>query len=92
MDLNQLAQQIPAVKKKYLLHADFSGVTMKKFLEDMGNRDMTVLNCNTTASVWIENKGHGRFEMHPLPLEAQFAPVNAISWRMIWMGMERLIC
>ncbi len=78
MDLNQLAQHMPAVKKKYLLHADFSGVTMKKFLEDMGNRDMTVLNCNTTASVWIENKGHGHFEMHPLPVEAQFAPVNAI--------------
>ena len=78
MDLNQLAQHMPAVKKKYLLHRDFSGVTMKKFLEDMGNRDMTVLNCNTTTSVWIENKGNGKFEMHPLPVEAQFAPVNAI--------------
>ena len=78
MDLNQLAQQMPAVKKKYLLHADFSGVTMKKFLADMGDRDLTVLNCNTTASVWIENKGNGKFEMHPLPVEAQFAPVNAI--------------
>jgi enediyne biosynthesis protein E4 len=78
MDLNQLAQHMPAVKKKYLLHRDFSGVTMKRFLEDMGSRDMTILNCNTTASVWIENKGHGKFEMHPLPLEAQFAPVNAI--------------
>jgi hypothetical protein len=78
MDLNQLAQHMPAVKKKYLLHADFSDVTMKKFLEDMGNRDMTVLNCNTTASVCIENKGHGKFEMHSLPVEAQFAPVNAI--------------
>ena len=29
-------------------------------------------------SCWIENIGNGKFVMHALPMEAQFAPVNAI--------------
>ena len=36
------------------------------------------IKCETTATVWIENLGNGHFKMHQLPLEAQFAPVNAI--------------
>ena len=27
---------------------------------------------------WFENRGNGKFVKHPLPVEAQFAPVNAI--------------
>ena len=29
-------------------------------------------------SCWFENLGNGKFIKHPLPVEAQFAPVNAI--------------
>ena len=39
---------------------------------------MQVLTCNETRSCWLENKGNGKFVMHPLPMKAQFAPVNAI--------------
>ena len=78
MDLNQLAQHIPSVKKKYLEHAEFSKVNMKKFLGDMGDEEIIELKCETTASVWIENLGNGKFTMHELPVEAQFAPVNTI--------------
>ena len=78
IDRNQLADEVPSVKKKYLLHKDFSKVSMEKLISDYGKDEWTALKCETTKSMWIENAGNGKFEMHQLPAEAQFAPVNAI--------------
>jgi len=79
LDRNQLAQEIPAVKKKYLLHKDFSTVTMAQLKDDFDPTDgWTELKCETSASVWLENLGGGKFSVHELPLQAQFAPVNSI--------------
>lgn len=78
LDRNQLAEQVPAVKKKYLLHKDYSTVTVQQLLSDFGKDDWTVLTCETFSTVWIENLGNGKFKTHELPVEAQFAPVNSI--------------
>jgi enediyne biosynthesis protein E4 len=78
IDRNQLSQEIPSVKKKYLMHADYASVTMEQLLRDLGDENAPALKCETTSSGWIENLGKGRFVFHALPGEAQFAPVNAI--------------
>ncbi len=52
--------------------------TADKLLDDLGRQDLMTFYCDNMASVWIENLGNGKFAMHPLPIEAQFAPVNAI--------------
>ena len=36
------------------------------------------LRCDETRTCYFENAGNGKFIKHPLPVEAQFAPVNAI--------------
>jgi hypothetical protein len=77
LDRNQLAEQAPAVKKKYLLHEDYSKVTMKQLINDFAN-GWTVLKCETASTVWIENLGQGKFKTHALPGQAQFAPINSI--------------
>ena len=78
LDRNQLADQIPSVKKKYLLHKEFSDVNMERLAHDFGNNGWTKLKCETMQTVWIENMGIEKFKMHELPIEVQFAPVNAI--------------
>ena len=78
IDLNQIAQQIPAIKKKYLFHADFAKINMEKLLDDLGSKNVKTLTCEITASVWLENLGNGKFKMHQLPVESQFAPINSI--------------
>jgi len=78
LDRNQLSEQLPAVKKKYLLHADYSKVTMEQLKNDFGAEGWTELKCETAASVWIENLGKGKFKTHALPVAAQLAPVNSI--------------
>ena len=78
LDRNQLAEQVPAVKKKYLLHKDYAKVTMQQLQSDYGESGWSVLKCETTSSVWLENLGNGKFKLHDLPVAAQFAPVNSI--------------
>jgi enediyne biosynthesis protein E4 len=78
LDRNQLSEQLPAVKKKYLLHADYAKVTMEQLKNDYGADGWTELTCEMASSLWIENLGNGKFKTHVLPVEAQFAPVNSI--------------
>ena len=78
LDRTQLADQLPSIKKKFLLHIDYARTTMQELLNSIHANDMTEKDCQTTASVWIENLGNGKFVAHELPIEAQFAPVNCI--------------
>jgi hypothetical protein len=73
---DQLAAQVPMVKKKYLLNKDYAEATAGEIFRN--GSDLQILTCNETRSCWLENMGHGKFILHPLPMEAQFAPVNAI--------------
>jgi hypothetical protein len=73
---DQLAAQVPAVKKKWLLNKDFAKVTPEDIFPD--DKGRTVLTCNETQSCWLENAGNGKFIKHVLPKEVQLAPVNAI--------------
>ena len=78
IDRTQFAEEVLTIKKKYLLNVDYAKVNMKQLLNDINPKDMIVLKCETNTSVWIENLGNGIFTSHSLPVEAQFAPVNAI--------------
>jgi hypothetical protein len=78
LDRNQLADELPSIKKKFLLHTDYAQITMKELLNTIQAKDLIEEDCQTTASVWIENKGNGKFQAHNLPLEAQVAPINTI--------------
>ncbi len=78
IDRSQLAEEVPAIKKKYLLYKDFAKINMQQLIEDNGKEGWTIYTCDTQQSVWLENTGNGKFTMHVLPLEAQLAPINAI--------------
>lgn len=73
---DQFAAQVPIIKKQFLLNKDYATATADMLYKD--DKTLQILTCNETRSCWIENKGNGKFEMHVLPMEAQFAPVNAI--------------
>lgn len=73
---DQFAAQVPLIKKKFLLNKDYAKATEDVIFKDI--KDPQFLTCDETRSCWLENKGNGKFAIHPLPIEAQFAPVNAI--------------
>ncbi|MEO5943205.1 MAG: FG-GAP-like repeat-containing protein [Ferruginibacter sp.] len=76
ISLDQLTAQVPAVKKKFLYNKDYAIATAEQIFKD--DKTLQILTCNETRSCWIENLGNGKFAIHVLPMEAQFAPVNAI--------------
>jgi hypothetical protein len=78
LDRAQLADQVPSVKKKFLLHLDYARTSMTQLLDYIHAKDLVEKECGLAASVWIENLSNGQFKAHLLPMEAQFAPVNAI--------------
>lgn len=75
---SQFADQMPAIKKQFLLHGDYAKATSKEILKGKDVSAMLQLSCDELRSCYFENIGGGKFVKHPLPVEAQFAPVNAI--------------
>lgn len=73
------SQQIPMIKKNFETYASFAAADLddiygKGMLENSIHKTI-----NTFAHQWFENKGNGTFEMHELPIEAQFSSINDIA-------------
>lgn len=74
----KLAEQVPFIKKKFLYTQDYTHARFSDIYTKRPGDSLLHLSCTETRSGWLENKGKGKFVFHPLPAEAQFAPVNAI--------------
>jgi enediyne biosynthesis protein E4 len=81
IDQTEFSQEVPTIKKKYLLNADYAKISIDDLFQSINNENMLELRCDTTASMWMENIGNGRYRPRALPMQAQFAPVNAIIAR-----------
>jgi hypothetical protein len=75
---SQLAAQVPAIKKQFLHYEDYAKAGFAELFPGKNKADLLSFSCDETRSVWLENLGNGKFVKHVLPIEAQFAPVNAI--------------
>lgn len=76
---DQITSVLPAIKKKFdtytkFADADFSQIFSKEDLDGALIRKATKF-----ASVYMENKGNGRFVLHDLPIEAQFSTIQSIQ-------------
>jgi hypothetical protein len=74
----QFADQVPAIKKQFLYHKDYANASFAAIYPGKAKDSLLQLICDETASCWLENIGNGKFVKRYLPMEAQFAPVNAI--------------
>jgi hypothetical protein len=75
---NDIIDQLPALKKKYLTYRSFAGAELKDMfasgiIDSAYKREAVFMQ-----SAYIENQGNGKFEIRPLPSQAQFAPVFGI--------------
>ncbi|MET0637992.1 MAG: VCBS repeat-containing protein [Chitinophagaceae bacterium] len=74
----RLAEQVPSLKKQFLLNEDFAHATYQDIFKGKPVKNLLRLFCDETRSCYFENLGNGKFRKHVLPVEAQFSPVNAI--------------
>ena len=73
-----LASQVPSIKKQFLRNSDFARAKYDDIFKGKAADNVVTFHCNETRSCYFENTGNGKFVKHALPVEAQFAPVNAI--------------
>jgi enediyne biosynthesis protein E4 len=74
----RLAEQVPAIKKRFLFNADYANATSNEIFKGKNNADIIRLHCDETRSCFFENIGNGKFLKHPLPIAAQISPINTI--------------
>ena len=77
--LDQLTAQLPMLKKYILHYRDYAKTTTADLLKLTGKDAYETLTCKVLASSFIENLGDDQFAIAPLPLQAQWAPVNGMA-------------
>ncbi|MNF36359.1 FG-GAP repeat protein [compost metagenome] len=74
----ELAKQIPSIKKKNLSYADYSKKSFQELFAQEVVDNSIQKTVNIQESVIAINKGNGKFEIKLLPKEVQFSCVNTI--------------
>ena len=76
---DEIGKQIPSIiSKKYTKYKDFAGNTIEELFGDSELKGATERMVNTFESVYLENKGKGKFERHDLPALAQVSKVMVL--------------
>jgi enediyne biosynthesis protein E4 len=75
---DQLADEIPSIKKQFPDYISYAKADMKTVMSGFNRTNEIQLKATLFKTGWIENKGNFQFKFHPLPAQAQFAPVFGI--------------
>jgi len=73
-----VAKQIPLIKKKNLSYADYAKKTFQELFSPEVTNNSIQKTATTQESIVAINKGNGTFEIKTLPKEVQFSCVNSI--------------
>ncbi|WP_026210823.1 VCBS repeat-containing protein [Flexithrix dorotheae] len=76
---DELIGQLAGLKKKFPDYASFGKASPASFFDAEQAKGADTLKALTFETVYLENKGNGSFEIHQLPVQAQFAPVFGIT-------------
>lgn len=76
---NDLVMQIPSLKNKYAKFNDYKNQTIDNIFPPEVVERSVKLSAKIMESCVMINTGNNSFRLIPLPLEAQFSPVYAIS-------------
>lgn len=75
---DEFIRQMTIMKEKFTNYTTYASTEMNKIFSEAALKNVLKLSVNTFHTSWIENKGNFQFEMHTLPIEAQFAPVYGL--------------
>lgn len=73
---DQLMDQVPSMRKKFVRYRDYAGKTMDGILTEQEKKDMDVYKTNFFESGVLMNEGNGVFRFIPFPEKAQFSTIN----------------
>jgi len=77
--MDDLLDQLPFLKKKFLKYHTYSNATISDLFTADQLKGADSMKAEILSTVYLENKGPAGFVLHTLPVEAQYAPVYAMS-------------
>ncbi|MEX0313568.1 MAG: VCBS repeat-containing protein [Allomuricauda sp.] len=75
---DDLVGQLNGLKSKYVNYSDYATQKITDLFSEDELKDAYTLEANNFATSYLENRGDGQFNLIPLPVQAQFAPIYAI--------------
>lgn len=75
---HELLGQLPFLSARIPSHAAYARMMLEDFLQPGELEGAVVLEVQELRSMYVENLGSGRFRLHPLPPEAQWAPLYGL--------------
>ena len=75
---DELVRHIPQLRSRYVSYADFGASRIEDIFPASELKQATVLQAYSFGSAIALNNGDGTFDLRPLPVEAQFAPIYAV--------------
>jgi len=73
---DQLIDQIPSMRKKFIRYRDYSGKTLDGIFTEAEKKDMEVFKTSFFESGVLMNEGNNVFRFIPFPDKAQFSTIN----------------
>lgn len=71
-----VVDQLPFLKKRFLTYADFGKASFDKFFTKEELKNSIKQTANYFVSSFVRNNGNGKFSLEPLPAMAQFSSIN----------------
>ncbi len=78
MSRDDIVSQLPGLRKKFPTYKEFATAVVHQVFPENQMKGALVLHANNFKSCYLENKGNGKFALHPLPALAQMAPLNGM--------------
>jgi hypothetical protein len=76
---DDLVEQLPVLKKKFLEYAVYAKATIKEVFSDEQLKDAGMYKAEMLSTVYLQNNGDSGFEMKQLPEEVQYSPVYVMQ-------------
>jgi len=76
--LDDLTDQLPFLKKKFLEYAPYSVATINDMFSPEQLKGVNILRAEIMQTIYLENQGSKGLAVHPLPLPAEYSPVYGI--------------
>lgn len=76
---DQLIDQIPSMRKKFVRYRDYSGKTLDGIFTEQEKMNMDVFTTNFFESGVLINEGNNTFRFIPFPEKAQFSTISDVA-------------
>lgn len=76
---DDMNRQITLMRGRFRTYESYAAVTFRTGFREDEISEAFVVKAERFESSYLENKGGGKFELHALPVQAQFAPVYGMT-------------